>query len=62
MDSCIFPVKVFRPTADGLVLVRIHTVEELGNREDKKIKDLYLHPSVTRFNRRDLKNKKEGDV
>ena len=60
MDSCIFPVKIFRPIEGKLELVRIYTVDELGRRSDAIIKKLYIHPSEARLTKKDREGKKKN--
>ena len=60
-ENMLHPVKVFKPTKEGLKLIKIHTSEEIQDRSDKNFKEhKYIHPSITRKTKKEIEAKNAG--
>ena len=59
--NMLHPVKVFKPTKEGLELIKVHTSKELQERNDKNFKEhKYIHPSVRRRTRKEIEAHNAG--
>ena len=60
-ENMLYPVKVFKPTKEGLKLIKIHTSKEIQDRSDKNFKEhKYIHPSVRRRTRKEIEAHNAG--
>ena len=54
-ENMLHPVKVFKPTKEGLKLIKIHTTKELQKLSDKNFKEnKYFHPSIRRRTQKEI--------
>ena len=57
----LHPVKVFKPTKEGLKLIKIYTSKEIQDRSYKNFKEhKYIHPSITRKTKKEIEAKNAG--
>ena len=57
----LHPVKVFKPTKEGLKLIKIYTSKEIQDRSDKNFKEhKYIHPSIRRKTKKEIEAKNAG--